>query len=81
MKFNLFIIFIIISSCSGNYTKVSNKSPYSGKGFAYIYKDLNDKTEKIKIKLDNTIPQIAHKNIRIKAGIKSWMPRRNSLEK
>ena len=75
MKFNLFIIFIIISSCSGNYTKVSNKSPYRGNGFAYIYKDLNDKTEKIKIKLDNSIPQIAHKNIRINSLVKIINPK------
>ena len=75
MKFNLIIIFLVISSCSGNYTKVSNKSPYSAKGFAYIYKDLNNPMNNIKVKLDNTVPQIAQKNIRINSLVKIINPK------
>ena len=75
MKFNFIIIFLIISSCSGNYTKIANKSPYNSKGFAYIYKDLDDHKEFIKIKLDNTRPQIAHNNIRINSLVKIINPK------
>ena len=75
MKFNIIIIFLIISSCSSNYTKVSNKSPYNSKGFAYIYKDFNDNVENIKIKLDNTVPQIAHNDIRINSLVKIINPK------
>ena len=75
MKFNLFIIFLIISSCSSNYTKVSNKSPFTSKGFAYIYNDLNEHSSFIKTKLDNSIPQIAQKNIRINSLVKIINPK------
>ena len=75
MKFNILIIFLIITSCSSNYTKISNKSPYNSKGFAYIYNDLNNQKENINIKLDNTLPQIAHNKIKINSLIKIINPK------
>ena len=75
MKFNILIIFLIIISCSSNYTKLSNKSPYNSKGFAYIYKDINNQIENINVKLDNTLSQIAHNKIRINSLIKIINPK------
>ena len=75
MKFNILIIFLIISSCSSNYTKISNKTPYNSKGFAYIYNSLDNQKENIKIKLDNTLPQIAHNKIKANSLIKIINPK------
>ena len=36
MKFKLIIIFFLVS-CASNTTKLENRSPYTSKGFAYIY--------------------------------------------
>tara|TARA_Y100000591_G_scaffold320170_1_gene333195 strand:- start:1025 stop:1762 length:738 start_codon:yes stop_codon:yes gene_type:complete len=75
MKFNILIIFIIFISCSNNYTKISNKTPYNSKGFAYIYKDLDNQIDNINVKLDNTLLQIAHNKIKTNSLIKIINPK------
>ena len=75
MKYNILIIFWIIASCSSNYTKISNKTTYNSKGFAYIYNSLDNQKENINIKLDNTLPQIAHNKIKTNSLIKIINPK------
>ena len=64
MKYKLIVLFIFLTSCSQNYSRVDLKKSFNSKGFAYIYneKDFIDKT--IKKKLDNNSLQIAHNKLR-----------------
>lgn len=75
MKFNILIIVLIVTSCSSNFTKISNKTPYNSKGFAYIYKNSDNQNDNIKIKLDNNLLQIAHNKIKINSLIKVINPK------
>ena len=50
-------------SCSSELTTL-NQKPYLVKGFAYIYND-NDYNEKIiKVKINNSILQVSHQNLK-----------------
>ena len=70
MKYKLFFIFFIISSCTSNMTKLENRSPYNSIGFAYIYnnEDLNNKI--ISGKLDNSKLEISHNQLKVGTQIK-----------
>ena len=70
MKYKLFFIFFIISSCASNMTKLENRSPYNSIGFAYIYnnEDLNNKI--ISGKLDNSKLEISHNQLKVGTQIK-----------
>ncbi len=64
MKFRIFILFLLISSCAQNFNRVDSNKIFNSKGFAYIYneKDFIDKV--IKQKLDNDALQIVHDKLR-----------------
>ena len=64
MKYKLIVLFIFLTSCSQNYSRLDLNKSFHSKGFAYIYneKDFIDKT--IKKKLDNNSLQIAHNKLR-----------------
>ena len=66
MKFKLLAFFIILSSCSNNYTKFENKKPYNATGFAYIYNHLDFDKKIVKNKFESNELQISHKDL--KAG-------------
>ena len=75
MKYKLFIFFILIFSCSSNYTKVDNRKSYSASGFAYIFNENDYELKKIKKKLNNEYFQIAHKDLRVGTLIKLINPK------
>ena len=64
MKFSLLIVVFFIFSCSSQYTTLNLKVPYTAKGFAYIYNDFDYDQKIIKGKMDNSIMQISHQNLR-----------------
>ena len=61
MKFSILLIFFLLISCSYNYTKFENRSPYNSKGFAYIYKKSDFENKLIKGNLENSKLQVSHK--------------------
>ena len=77
MKYKLFFIFLIISSCASNMTKLENRSPYNSVGFAYIYNndDLNNKI--ISGKLDNSKLEISHNELKVGTQIKLINTKKN----
>ena len=75
MKFNfLFFLFFLIS-CSPNSTPLNIKKPYTAKGFAYIYNDIDYDQKIIKGKLNNEIMQISSQSIKTGSLIKIINPK------
>ena len=65
MKFNLIFILFFITSCSQHLSTLNQKTPYSSKGFAYIYNDQDFKEKVINRKMDNDKMQISHQNLKV----------------
>jgi len=63
MKYSFILCAILLSSCTSNITKLENRSPYSSKGFAFIYNDEDYNNKIIKGKLDNAELQISHSKL------------------
>ena len=74
MKFNIIFIFIFLTSCATNVTKLENRSPYNSKGFAYIYNDQDYETKIISSKLNNLKEQVSVYNLKINSLIKIINP-------
>ena len=74
MKFNIIFIFIFLTSCATNVTKLENRSPYNSKGFAYIYNDQDYETKIISSKLDNSKEQVSVYNLKSNSLIKIINP-------
>ena len=77
MKFSIFILLILLSSCSANYTSSSIKKPYTAKGFAYIYNHNDYDNKIINSKLNNNLLIAAHQDLRIGTLIKITNPKTN----
>ena len=75
MKFNIIFIFIFLTSCASNITKIENRSPYNSKGFAYIYNDQDYEKKIIRFKLDNAKEQISVYNLKMNSLIKIINPK------
>ena len=75
MKFKLFILLIILSSCTTTISNVNQKKPYISTGFAYIYNSDDLSNQIIKGKMNNEIMQISHKNLKIGTLIKISNPK------
>ena len=68
----------MIFSCTSNYTKLDNRAPYSSKGFALIYNDLDYENKVIKNELDNSKLQVSHNLLKQNSLIKLINPKNNS---
>ncbi len=79
MKFKFILLIFLLSSCNTNYTKFDNKLNYNSKGFAYIQNDdYKDKT--IRGKLNNSLLQISHQDLKFNSLIKIINPKtKNSI--
>ena len=77
MKFSIIFILLLIYSCSTNYTKYENRTPYNSKGFAYIYNDNDFKNKTIKIKMNNNLAEAAHYGLRQGITLKIINPENN----
>ena len=75
MRFNIIFIIILLSSCSANITKLENRSPYNSKGFAYIFKESDNKKNFIKGRLDNSKLEISISELRYNSLIKLINPK------
>jgi rare lipoprotein A (peptidoglycan hydrolase) len=75
MKFKILIIFLLLISCSSNYTKLDNRKPYNAKGFAYIYNEKDFENKIIKNKFNNELLQISHKDLKTGSLIKLINPK------
>ena len=75
MKFNIIFIFIFLTSCASNITKIENRSPHNSKGFAYIYNDQDYEKKIISFKLDNAKEQISVYNLKMNSLIKIINPK------
>ena len=64
MNFRFIILLLVFTSCTHSYNNAKIIKSFTSKGFAYIYDDLDFTNEIIKKKLNNDLPQIAHKDIR-----------------
>ena len=75
MKFKLFFLFFLISSCASQMTTFNQKETYNAKGFAYIYNDIDFHQKIIKGKMNNNIMQISHQNLKTGTLIKISNPK------
>ena len=75
MRFNIIFIIILLSSCSANITKLENRSPYNSKGFAYIFKESDNKKNFIKGRLDNSKLEISISELLYNSLIKLINPK------
>ena len=63
MKYRIFLLFLVITSCAQNLNYNKTQPPYNSKGFAYIYNDSDHLDKIISNKLDHKTLQIAHSTI------------------
>ncbi len=64
MKYKLFVLFFFVVSCAQSYKTNTLNSPYSSKGFAYIYNNKDFENKIIKRKMNNELLQIAHNKLK-----------------
>ena len=77
MKFRILFILFFVTSCSPHFSTINQKKPYSAKGFAYIYNDLDFNEKIISGRMNNNIMQISHQNLRTGTLIKIINPKNN----
>ena len=70
MKYSILFIYFLLISCSNNYTKFENRSPYNSKGFAYIYKKSDFENKIIKGNLESSELQVSHKDLKVNTLLK-----------
>ena len=70
MKFKIILILLLTVACTSQFSTINQKKPYSAKGFAYIYNNLDFEEKIIKSKMNNDIMQISHQNLRTGTLIK-----------
>jgi rare lipoprotein A (peptidoglycan hydrolase) len=76
MRFKIYLIlFFFCLSCSPQLTTLNLKNPYTSKGFAYIYNDIDFENETIKGKMNNETLQISHQNLKTGTLIKIINPK------
>ena len=77
MKFKFILILLFIFSCTPHTSTLNQKKPYTAKGFAYIYNDLDYNEKIIKGKMNNQIMQLSHQNLKTGSLIKITNPINN----
>mgnify|MGYP001247519828 CR=1 FL=1 len=75
MKFKLIILSFLILSCEPQLNTLNQKKPYSAKGFAYIYNEIDLNNKVVKGRMNNNIMQISHQNLRTGSLIKISNPK------
>ena len=77
MKFKIIIVLFFIFSCTSQFSTINQKQPYSSKGMAYIYSNLDFNEKVIKGKMNNDKMQISQQNLRTGTLIKIINPINN----
>ena len=75
MKFKFLILIFLLSSCTSQLTTLNLKTPYSSKGFAYIYNEYDYSEKIIKGRLNNELMQISHQNLKTGTLLKLTNPK------
>ena len=75
MKYKIFVLIFLLTSCATYSTKLENRKPFNSKGFAYIYKDSDNKKNFIKGRLDNSKLEISISELRFNSLIKLINPK------
>ena len=75
MKFKFLLLIFLLFSCSPHLTTYNQKKNYSAKGLAYIYNDNDFKQNIIKGKLNNSLMQISHQNLKVGTLLKITNPK------
>ena len=74
MKFNLLLISLLIFSCTTSSTNKGELEPYTSKGFALIYNDLDYDKKLISHRLNNLNLEIGHNRVKKNSIIKITNP-------
>ena len=77
MKFRIIFFLFFVLSCAPHLKTLNLKEPYSSKGFAYIYNEVDFTNKVIKGKMNNEIMQISHKNLKTGTLLKISNPKNN----
>ena len=75
MKYKIFLILLFLLFSCTPHSINNNKLTYNSTGFAYIYNNEDFKNNVIKTKLDNSLLQVSHKQIRSNSLIKIINPK------
>lgn len=75
MKFKYLVFILLLTSCNGKIQNVTNKQPYTAKGFAYIFNEDDYKNKIIRGRLDNSKLEVSHSGLRINSSIKLINPK------
>ena len=73
-KIILFLFFFIIA-CSPQLVTLNKKELYSANGFAYVYNELDFNKKIIKGRMDNSVLQISHQNLKTGTLVKISNPK------
>ena len=77
MKYSFLLLYIFIISCDTNFSTLNMKEPYTSKGFAYIYNEIDYTNKIIKSKMNKDNLQISHQNLKTGTLIKLINPKNN----
>ena len=75
MKFKIFILLLFTFSCAPHLETLNLKKPYSAKGFAYIFSEVDRDRNIIKGKMNNDLLEISHSQLKYGATIKLINPK------
>lgn len=77
MKFRLIFTLFLVLSCTPQFSTINQKKPYTSKGFAFIYNDIDFNKKIIKGRMNNDTMQISHQNLKTGTLLKIINPRNN----
>ena len=77
MKYKIFILILVVFSCSPNLKTLDQKKPYTAKGFAYVYNKKDFQNKIVSGKLNNEKFQVSNQNLRTGTLIKIINPKNN----
>ena len=77
MKFRLIFTLFFVLSCAPQFSTINQKKPYTSKGFAFIYNDIDFNKKIIKGRMNNDTMQISHQNLKTGTLLKIINPRNN----
>ena len=77
MKFRLIFTLFFVLSCTPQFSTINQKKPYTSKGFAFIYNDIDFNKKIIKGRMNNDTMQISHQNLKTGTLLKIINPRNN----
>tara|TARA_A100001015_G_scaffold22602_1_gene25632 strand:+ start:1034 stop:1771 length:738 start_codon:yes stop_codon:yes gene_type:complete len=77
MKYKIFILILVVFSCSPNLKTLDQKKPYTAKGFAYVYNKKDFQNKIVSGKLNNEKFQVSNQKLRTGTLIKIINPKNN----